>query len=337
MASRPVVFLNDTTVDHHHGCTRVMRTMRLLAAEHGLEVIDAAPAHRDWRQSASFLRSLQRARLIIVNGEGTIHHDRPAGRQLLEVGRVGKELGIPVAMINMSWEANSAPLGELLRDFELVAVRESRSQRAVAMAGVNARRVPDLSLYFPHARAGRREGVGYTDSVVPDVSERLRLLRDLHGGVGVSIFDRAHGPVARVRLLRRAVSNTAERSLAGRLRSATCAWREVAIMSPTENAFIDRVARLSLLVTGRFHAMCFAMVTATPFIAVETNTHKIEGMLADSGLASWRGTTVADVDGPLLQHAGVWEADEMERLDAFLSDTRQRIDGLFDDLSRLAK
>ena len=38
------------------------------------------------------------------------------------------------------------------------------------------------------------------------------------------------------------------------------------------------------VLSGRFHATCFALACAVPVITVPSNTHKIEGMLKDCGL-----------------------------------------------------
>lgn len=336
MARRTVVIVNDTSVDRHHGCARVMRTLRTLVARRGMEVIAEAVAHRDWRDDADFARAFARASLVLVNGEGTIHHDRPAGRALLEAGRAARTLGIPAALINASWQANDVSCGALLKEFTIVAVRESESLREVAGAGVVARRVPDLSLYFDGPASGPRREVGFTDSVLPQTAERLRALRLRHDGRALSILEPARAPWGRLSALRYAASATTDRSPLGRLRSVGRALGELGALSPTEEAFVARMSGLRLLVTGRFHGVCLALVTRTPFVAVETNTHKIHGLIADTGVGAWRVTSASAVDGELLARAAAWEPGELEALGDFLADGRRATDALFDDLSALA-
>lgn len=336
MERRPVVIVNDTSVDRHHGCARVMRTLRALLARRGMEVTAEAAAHRDWRTDADFVSAFERARLVLVNGEGTIHHDRPAGRALLEAGRAARALGIPAALINASWQANDASSGALLNEFTIVALRESESLHEVARVGVGARRVPDLSLYFDAPSGGARRDVGFTDSVIPQTTERLRALRRRSDGSALSILQPARAPWGRLSALRYAASATTDRSPLGRLRSVGRALGELDALSPTEEAFVARLSGLSLLVTGRFHAVCLALVTRTPFVAVETNTHKIQGLIADTGVGAWRVTSASAVDAELLARAAAWEDGELESVSDFLADARRRVDALFDDLSVLA-
>ncbi len=47
---------------------------------------------------------------------------------------------------------------------------------------------------------------------------------------------------------------------------------------------LDIFAKASLVVTGRYHGVVFAMMMNKPFVAVESNTHKISGLLQDYGL-----------------------------------------------------
>ena len=80
MAPRAVL-LNDTRVDHHLGCQTVIESIYRLAAENGIDVALAAPAHRDWQKNEAVVRAVGDADLVIVNGD---HHDRTATAEPLE-------------------------------------------------------------------------------------------------------------------------------------------------------------------------------------------------------------------------------------------------------------
>ena len=107
-------------------------------------------------------------------------------------------------------------------------------------------------------------------------------------------------------------------------------------MQPTEDGFVDQVRALRLLVTGRFHALCIALAAGTPFLATETNTHKIVGLIGDAELAPWRHLPVGEIGAAEIERASTWSRDEADARDAFLADTRARIETLFDDLRALA-
>lgn len=45
---------------------------------------------------------------------------------------------------------------------------------------------------------------------------------------------------------------------------------------------LPQLAGAELVVTGRFHGVCLAIPARRPFLALASNTHKVEGLLADA-------------------------------------------------------
>lgn len=114
-----VVILNNSAVQPHFGCLMVMRAYRELLKERDVEVIGMQKRDASW-QLASNRRMLDKADLVLVNGEGSIHHDRCSS--LLKVG-----LKYPAVLMNCVFQEMSAYYGDYLKAFELVTVRESFS------------------------------------------------------------------------------------------------------------------------------------------------------------------------------------------------------------------
>jgi hypothetical protein len=327
----PVVVVNDTRVDRHHGCGRVMRTLLGLAEANGLDVIATAPAHADWRADPAFMAALDRARLVIVNGEGTLHHDRPAGVRLLEAGAEARARNIPAALINASWQANGPDLAARLTDFALVAARERRSAAEIAAAGHTARVVPDLSLYEPVEPPSPRQGVGFTDSVVRHLIPALEAARRRVGGqpapiqYGGGLLSWVRQGLAREDLARpgRLIALTAARLASAPARVAD------------DGAYMARIAALDLLVTGRFHAATFALAAGTPLLALDSNTHKIAALVEDAGLDPRRLLEPHELTLARLTAAS-WTAAERANLADYLADGRRATEALFGDLAKLA-
>jgi len=93
---------------------------------------------------------------------------------------------------------------------------------------------------------------------------------------------------------------------------------------------------LRLLVSGRFHACTLALLARTPFVAVPSNSHKIEALVEDAGLAAWRVAPSPDaIDVAAAADAG-WSPAEADAIEAYLADGRARTDALFAELGRLA-
>lgn len=328
-AGLPAVLLNDTRNDAHHGCDRVVGNLLGLARRHGIEVIATAPAHADWRQDGAFAAAFERARLVLVNGEGTIHHDRPAGLKLLEAGREARSRGVPAVLLNCTWQANGPEFVARLRDFAQVSVRESLSEAELKGQGVACTRVPDLSLYGDTPPQAARQGLGFTDSVLRD--DALALLRAglRYGAQPCPIQYPPPGATGLARYFRSYFGKVdLRRPGQGLARLADRCW-QLARRTRGQEAYLAGVARLELLISGRFHSDCFALLARTPLLAAESNSHKVQGLLADAGLEPWRLVEPAAVNAALIARARTWTPPERARLDDFIADAQRRIAGCF--------
>jgi hypothetical protein len=88
--------------------------------------------------------------------------------------------------------------------------------------------------------------------------------------------------------------------------------------------FRAMVAAADGVTTGRFHAMCYAIVERTPFVAFGSNTRKIESLVTDIGLD--RNRVLTD---PLdWQEPWPFSPAELEAIDVFLWRARSRFDRL---------
>lgn len=336
-----ILVLNDTRVDRHHGCYAVMAAIGALLERNALGPVRYWPAHTEWRGSAEFDAALAAARLVVINGEGTIHHDRPAGRRLLEAGARARDTGVPVALINTGWEANGPDFVAMLDHFDLLAARDSRSAARMAEGGAEVRVVPDLSLWharanMPQTVAGTRAGIGFTDNVDRFKSLALERLRRACGGETLVIGHGTAGFGGWAGFLREGIGLREDirhpARLAGLVALRHRLWRAGL---PATDAFLARIARLELLVSGRFHACTLALATGTPVIAQSSNTGKIAALFHDAGLDQWRGEVTLDRVSVQEARARRWSEAERAALDAYLAGAVTAAEGLFVDLARL--
>lgn len=339
MQSTPVraVLLNDTRVDHHHGSSTVVESIHCLCARAGIDILAAAPAHTHWRLDGEVMAAMPAASLVIVNGEGTIHHDRPAGRWLLEAASFARANGKRAALVNTTWQANGPDFTALARAFDLVAVRENASAAELAAGDITARVVPDLALYHQPPDAGRRSGVAYTDCVVGPRALAIYRRMWRAGAEPLSMYHDYRSLRHFAQSVRRFLPGwscldpiTAIAALRGALvdRSAQL---------PDREALLRKLSSKELIVTGRFHMLVFAIATRTPFLAIESNTHKLGATLADSGLGAWRRVAPEDLGPELLRRAARWAPGEPERLEAFIDRSRTAMERLFADLAGAAR
>lgn len=155
-----VVLYNDTSlINSHFGPQLVMQAAREKLAERGVRII--ASMHRD-ASPADNRAVLQQADLVIVNGEGSIHHGKC--RHLVEIAKDYR-----AALINCVYEEN--PPDDVLSKFRYIAARESKSARHLQACGAaQVEVVPDLMFGSRLLREWKRtppiRDIGLTDNVV---------------------------------------------------------------------------------------------------------------------------------------------------------------------------
>jgi len=118
------VFLaNDTSDVPHAGCKAVMRSLAAAMAGAGLVVTGRhANGTRDIDTDA-----FNAADILLINGEGTIHHSGPRARFLLSLIQRGKRQGKRIALVNALFQQYDAPADDILAGLALLTVREPRS------------------------------------------------------------------------------------------------------------------------------------------------------------------------------------------------------------------
>ena len=330
------VLINDTRADCHYGCDRVIGTIERQAAANGMTIIARSPVHSDWCNDPEVLDAIARADIVIVNGEGTVHSNRPPARSLVSVADHCRTVGKPAVLINSCWFNNGPELAEMARGFAMITVRESESERQLKSAGLDCRRIADLALNPTIEVSAPRSGIGVTDSVLADVALDLDRMRRRVGGVPVTLFHGMTG-ISGLRFflrqygVRRLLNRPA--ALAGALRATATS---LAGQASAVDVLTDLIGRLELLVTGRFHAAIFALAARTPLLAVESNTPKISATLKDAGLEPWRVRPTVDFDDRIMRRATAWTGEEEANLRDFLSDNRKRQSDLFKDMVALA-
>jgi polysaccharide pyruvyl transferase len=166
---------------------------------------------------------------------------------------------------------------------------------------------------------------------------RLRELQQFctraNGVEGASLFR----PNSTVRALRvfaaRMLGKRAPKLWRYELRQSSEQHSPIAAPLEPSDALFRRISGASLIVTGRFHMVCLAMLARTPFIALPGNTHKTEGLLEDANLS--RRFAHSLPDGGHFSGAD-WHNDELELVEAYLKRARSGALQMFAAIRQLA-
>ncbi len=340
-----VVVANDVGVAKHHGSKMVTARLVNELSSRGFAVV-TIPAGENWRDRVDFIHN---AAAVVVNGEGTLHHSAPAAQELVALAPYCQARSLPVFLVNSIWQDNSSTMGRQAKSFTAVFVRESRSQHQLAEAGVTSEVVPDLVLGWPVADRGgaTRKGVMVTDSVVLSDTRLLAKSAQATGAVFTTLepplpkpLDYTDTPFIRLQADRpttvsqlwRGVVKSAYR-FRGSLYAALRRRRGQQVEFSLDD-FFAALTRSELLITGRFHAVCVAMVTETPFLAPASNSHKIEAMLDDAGL-SHRVISSSVVKEAVLMPPS-WTDSEAQAVAGYVGRATRAQRDMFDTIARHA-
>lgn len=264
------LLLNDTSSVNHIGCELVVRNTYAQCRSQGVSITNTIPYEQALQAPELVAGHLKSHDLVLLNGEGTLHDDKPKALALLEATRMAKAAGLKTYLYNALWE-NNRKANDYLGHFDAIYCRDSSSQKAIAPFA-SACFVPDMVFATPVPDAPQPDlpaNVLVTDSVKKKIAYALAKYAIKHRhrfeamGIGFERCLKSH-PFMAARLKRR------------------CQYTPGKISSP--DTFLRNVRDAQAVVTGRFHTACLSILCGTPVACVSSNTQKIESLFRDFGI-----------------------------------------------------
>lgn len=335
-----VAIFNDTSGNNHYGCAAVSYSLHRYLSDAGLTAAKYWPCAFDWRPNEkAIIKQLADVDAIIVNGEGTIHHNnlRPRVAYCTEIARFAAEvLGIPSYLINSSISDLDFKALDDIKRFSKIYVRESRSRHYLETNNIISIVVPDLSFgclpsYVPHAE---RRGVLVTDSVFSDVSESLEALsREMK----YEFSSMSYGYAASKNILKR-IYKKLRFQYSQSARTSSCSLRDFPGSIFEHQKWIQKLLTKDFVITGRFHTVTLCLLTETPFIAIPSNTSKIESLLIDvfgstSRLLAAEDLYKAKLLDILDSRLRIFSKDEIRNIKSYVCQAENLASTMFRDIS----
>lgn len=330
--------LNDTDVRGcHFGCYRVMSNIKMLSEQYGLKLCGTVAAGTP-SICPSMRRAIQDADIVMINGEGTLHHGRRRARWLINAIEYAKSRNKPVALVNALYQDNPESWNPVVSELDIVCARDALS--AAQLSAATGRKVDymgDLALYHEAFSSPERtrSGTLFGDSVY------IRTTRQLLAAAG-TVSRRA--PVRVMPITKRYRLPGSNCSAAYDLQtiySYYChrkapRYRKIVSFAASQQAYMEALRGFALSVTGRFHALCFALLTRTPFIAVASNSWKMDAIINDVGLRRER-LLPPEALTPELILDNDWSYSDRERaaIDRYFETNRTKTTKLFLSLRSL--
>ena len=235
--------------------------------------------------SKATIESIKKSDLIVVNMEGTIHHNSTGGFALLAIAYYSKKLGKPVAMVNGSYQDFDLEITKkVLSSIDFLAVRETESLSYLKRIGVEALLMPDFafkaqinSKNLPYKYNSRDFNIDkkkclYSVGV-------LGVYPNQKNGINwhtikkhiTEIKDLGYKPFY-------LKIEAKEVKIASALNDLG-----VGIISYEDGIDYKNIGNLllkfDLLITGRYHIGIFGLMNYIPTFFLKSNTYKIEGLL----------------------------------------------------------
>lgn len=220
----------------------------------------------------NFLEAGKNSDLIVINGEGSIHHNSVRGLTLLAMAKTLAEENKKILLLNATIQEMCIPLlKDVLPLMHLIHVREQASKNLLDSLSIDSILAPDLAYLALEAESPPRTklldatsyilitaGVTQTRATIEQLFQTVQStgLRPVY----LSIGDGGETPLA----------------------TELCSTYGVPLIDAATigvKEMIGFLKQFPLAISGRHHINIFLMRAGVPFLALPSNTWKIEGNL----------------------------------------------------------
>ena len=315
------VLLNDTPrleTYRHIGCNHVYTSIQDAMSKRGFRFLYSLNGSDEYDESRIV------PDIVLINGEGSFHHDSCRAADMMQLALNYKARGARIALINTLWESNSESHAAPLSEFDLVSTRDGRSQQQLQQLNIEARRTADLSLlqWFPDSHPFSGNQLLITDSIIYD---RARNLFDASLFLGGDYFLLDHRQITQFN------------------RDGCFAAAPPWSVSPNLLTHNCQVEQAEMVVAGRFHVAVARVALGRPFVFVKSNTEKISALLEDIGISPAVLDVTQEVDGLDWQGLAIriedaqnrFQQDHLPSIQKYIAKSKSSYEELFDEIARL--
>ncbi len=299
---RKAILINDTSKECHIGCIGVIDNIERLCGENNIKLIGKFTRSEivDKTRPRDLKNGIDRSSIIIINGEGSLHHHPRRNTEWFPLVLKMIPNDKKVVLINTLWQ-DMKELKEdikLLDKLDLISVRESYSYEDLISVYPKKEKIiitPDI--LFATKIDNKMVKIGYGDSVHMELRQNLRKrtiffpLNCIHKGTYRNIIE---------------------------------------TIMPTLYSYQLWLKSLELYVTGRFHGVCLAAMTGTPFLALPSNSHKIEGILKDMDCSELLINSVDEINAK--KEIAI---ELIPKAHKYAVEAKQKIENLFKRIAKL--
>lgn len=329
---------NDTRFDNHHGCSMVMSAIFHALRLRKVVILATSPVGYNWQRDELILENLSRSDVIIVNGEGSIHHNNPNAYLLAEVAEYCRKIQKPCHLINAVFDSNSLEIANKVRNFDSIYVREDLSKQELRTFNIDSKVVPDLSFYWNCTNQNNRsKKIGVTDSVGTNelnciLYSRAMLADAVYLPILTHPFPVIKTSIRAWLIFLRYLFRYNAFWIVKTSKAMSLENKKRYFYTSNSSEYMAKIASCKALLTGRFHGLCIAIITNTPFLATKLISHKIEGLLMDIGIGLDRLISESDLEVKAKLEIPDFSKKELDKILNYSANAKTKIDGMFDSI-----
>ncbi len=296
---KTAILINDTSNEYHIGSQRVIKNIFNLCQQHNIKIIQSFTRRSISDKDLSKLQTaIKKVNLIIINGEGSLHHHPRRNTIWFQTVMETIPKNKKTVLINTLWQkmGGMKDINKYLDKLNLISVREQKSYNDLISIYPHPEKIiitPDIIFATPLSNVK----VGYGDSV----HRRIRkLLKNHKNYIPLSYIEQGY-------------------------------YHDIkSLNTPSLDAYISWLKGLELYVTGRFHGVCLAIMANIPFLAIISNSHKIDGLLKDMNCSE---LLINPFSEAFLKKELAIKA--LPKIRKYMGTTQKRIDNLFNLIGKL--
>lgn len=335
---KKVILLNDTSYENHHGCNIVIKNIEKNLKLRDIELLLTIPIGKRWIEDEEFKKYLPKVDCILINAEGTIHDNSIYAQSLLEIVNYTDK---PCVLMNMTYQNNSKYFSELVSKFKQVYVRENFSKIELEQDGINSMVVPDMTMFY------------FDDSYLSNNSNKNIYITDSHDiKLSERLFNFKNIPLIKfLPLISPFVKYSNFKSFMKVIKFNFFYFLGIFISKiipikygykrftyvKIEKDFLQSLKDMDFMISARFHAICLSLHFSKPFIAISSNTFKIESLLNDIGINSNRIVKIEElmkmnnIDKEYL----TLSQNEKNNIKDYLNNANKKISFMFDEIKNI--
>lgn len=322
-----VAVINDTRSTHHFGCMLVMENLMRLLSDQDVDVVWTWPVSVDWRRHKRRILSMPAVDAIIINGEGTIHHNdsRRFSQALIDmVDFAADTLKVPCYLLNATLHKNTAAAYQSLGRARAIYVRDRGSLKELQeFGGLTGAYVPDLTFASNVSHSGDRSECDRTLVIDSAVKEDSRFLEAYASDNGFDFRSMVVARPSNARFLR---------SPRPWVRNVIKWLKSDRKLATDAGSYIRYLQGYGMVITGRYHTVTMCLKNRIPFVALESNTPKVRYLLTDVLGEAGRSLTASTVQSGIPESLRRFSKKELQAISIFTAEAEVAIQAMIADI-----